>query len=359
MSIERLDIRNVRIIGSASINPARGVNLLYGRNASGKTSILEAIHLLALGRSFRTHHISRVVRKGEQSLILFSRLAQGGGEVTSVGVERGDKIARMRVNGVTVHSTADLARQLPVILINPDIHAVIEQGPGNRRQLLDWGLFHVEHEFLPVWRRFTKALRQRNAGLKRGIPGGQLSIWHGEMAESAALIDSLRRSYVEMLLPHARKIVATLLPGASLTTRYERGWRGNESYQQYLERSTEGDRQCGYTRHGPHRADIGIELDGTPARERVSRGEQKMLATALRLAQAELLRERTGVECVLLVDDLAAELDRERRRVLLELLARTGCQVFITATEPDSITEDATWIDSMFHVEHGVIKEVV
>lgn len=359
MSIERFDLRNVRIIESASIQPSRRINLIYGSNASGKTSLLEAIHLLALGRSFRTHQISKVVTSGAASMTLFAQLRRSGRDHTTIGVERGEQIARMRVDGKTVHSTAELARELPVQIISPDIHRLIEQGPTNRRQFLDWGLFHVEHGFMSAWRRFAKALQQRNAGLRSRLPDAQVSVWHAEMAECAGQMDRMRRGYVDLFVPVAQRVAGRLLGDTRLDVRYLPGWREEDEYIEYLNRSLDTDRQCGYTRYGPHRADLAIYLDGAPARDRISRGEQKMLGTALRLAQVELLRGQSGSRCVLLVDDMPAELDMERKKVLFNVLRGSDCQVFLTATDVRSLGEESKHIDSMFHVEHGVVEEVV
>ncbi|HFC53954.1 MAG TPA: DNA replication/repair protein RecF [Gammaproteobacteria bacterium] len=358
--IERFDLRNVRIIDSASIQPSPRINLIYGGNASGKSSLLEAIHILALGRSFRTHQISRVVSTGATSMILFAQLGRARRKQLSVGAERGEKINRLRIGGRTVRTTAELARELPVQIISPEIHDLIEQGPVNRRRFLDWGLFHVEHGFMAIWKRFAKALQQRNAGLRSGLPDAQISVWHAEMGELGQELDRMRRGYIERLLPLAQKHTDVLLGGASrLKIRYMRGWRERIDYTEYLSGSLETDRQFGHTRQGPHRADLEMFIDEMPVRDRLSRGEQKMLGTAMRLAQVELLRTGSGLRSVLLVDDLAAELDAERRRRLVGALDESGCQVFVTATDPGSLGEESGRIEKMFHVEHGALREVV
>ncbi len=361
MAIEKFHLRNVRVIRSATIQPSPGINLIYGKNASGKSSLLEAIHILAQGRSFRTHLVSRVVTGGAASMILFARLSKRGGEQLTIGAERGEGVIRLRKEGRSVPSTAELARELPVQAITPEVHALVEQGPASRRRFLDWGVFHVEHGFISTWRRFVKALQQRNAALRTGLPNGQISVWHGELAECAVEMGRMRRGYLEELVPLARNLLQLMTGGSELELRYLPGWNEEkEDYAAHLQRSLDSDRRSGYTRHGPHRFDLAIFVDGEPARDRISRGEQKMLAIALRLAQAELLQSRGDREqCVLLVDDLASELDPERRSSLLRVLGECGCQVFITATDLESIEDTAMRTAKLFHVEHGVLQEVV
>ena len=359
MSIVRIDVFNVRNIKKASIYPSNRINLISGGNGSGKTSFLEAIYLLALGKSFRTHQMQKVVSIGADSLIVFAEYLSNH-RTETVGVERGDGVARLRINGNNVGSVAELAHLIPVQLINPDNHQLIELGPRYGRRFVDWGMFHVEQEFFPVWCRFSKALRQRNAALRLGGGDSEISVWHGEMSDCARRISQLRKAYVSDLTPVARTAVRAML-GVELDIRFLPGWSGSEdeSYEAYLSRSTRLDRKAGYTRQGPHRADLVIDIDGAPARDRVSRGEQKVLATALRLAQIELMRAKTGQHCVVLVDDLASELDYERRSLVIDYLSRLDCQTFITATDRGLLQNKGDLIDKVFHVEHGRIKEMI
>ncbi|HHS83300.1 MAG TPA: DNA replication/repair protein RecF [Gammaproteobacteria bacterium] len=357
MSIVRIDVFNVRNIQKASICPSNRINLISGCNGSGKTSFLEAIYLLALGKSFRTHHVQKVVTSGADSLIVFAEYLSNHNTVT-VGVERGEGNTRLRINGNNVGSVAELAHLIPVQLINPDSHQLIELGPRYRRQFVDWGMFHVEQEFFPVWCRFNQALRQRNAALRLGAQDSEIAVWHGEMSACAVRISQLRSSYISELMLVARDAVSSML-GEEIDIRFIPGWPADEPYETYLTRTTQLDRNAGYTRQGPHRADLAICVNGLPARDRVSRGEQKVLATALRLAQIELMRKKTGQPCVVLLDDLPSELDHERRSLVIDYLEGLGCQTFVTATDQQLLEDKGDLIDKVFHVEHGNIKEMV
>ncbi len=359
MSIVRIDAINVRNIRKISVYPSERINLICGPNGSGKSSFLEAIYLLALGKSFRTHQIQKVVTSGADTLIVFAECVSKHGLPVSLGIERGTSITRLRVNGSSVGAVSELAQLLPVQLINPDSHHLIEMGPRYRRKFVDWGMFHVEQEFFPIWSRFNQALRQRNAALRKGSEDSEIMVWHGEMSHCAHRISDLRSTYISELLPLASRITKKLLGTGELDIRFSPGWSTDEQYHIYLERSTKLDRSLGYTRQGPHRADLNINIAGVPAKDQLSRGEQKMLATSLRLSQIELLREKTGQTCVLLVDDLPSELDSERRSRLIGHLVDLACQVFITATEKELLAERLEIIDKVFHVEHGNIKEMI
>jgi len=359
MSIDRIDIENVRNIQKVSIQPSSQINLIFGKNASGKSSFLEAVYILALGRSFRTHQIQNVIQTGADSLTVFARFITGQNSSTKLGIERGVNVTRLRINGNSVNSVAELARHIPVQLITPDSHQLIENSPQGRRKFMDWGMFHVEHDFFSVWSRFNRAVKQRNAGLRSGVRNSEIKIWHTEMVECANYIDEVRKTYVTELNEVTLRYVADLMGPINMDIRYLQGWRANENYHEHLERSIHSDREAGYTRHGPHRADLDITVDGIPARKHISRGEQKLLASALRLAQVELLTIKTGKSCVLLIDDLPSELDNDHRSMYLDSLCGLGCQIFITATEKELLDDRKEFIGKTFHVEHGDIVEVL
>ncbi len=359
MSIVRIDVVNVRNIRKASICPSEKINLFWGANGSGKSSFLEAIYLLASGKSFRTHQIQKVLTFGAETLIVFAECRTRHDHPVSLGIERGNGITRLRVNGNRASAVSRLAQQLPVQVINPDSHHLIEQGPRYRRHFIDWGMFHVEHGFFPIWSRFNLALRQRNAALRKGAEECEITVWHNEMSDCARRISEFRNAYICELVPLARQITNEFLGETELDIRFIPGWKIDEPYDRHLDRALKLDRNKGYTRHGPHRADLSISIGGVSAKDCLSRGEQKMLAIALRLSQIELLRKKNGLNCVLLVDDLPSELDSERRSKLIDRVVDLNCQVFITATERELLSNKMDLIDKVFHVEHGDIKEMI
>ncbi len=359
MHIQQLAIQGLRNLHEVNIQPGPRMNLLYGVNASGKTSLLEAIHLLSCGKSFRTHTLSQAVSHGEEGFVVSARLVPGQGVSIHLGVDFQKKRLKMRAGGAPLYRTSQLAAHLPVVVIHQESHRLLREGPRLRRQYLDWGLFHVEHAFHPAWYRFMRALKQRNRLLQKGAARSQIEAWDGELNDMAVTLHRQRRDFVRDLMSSLTEYASDLLPQLTeLTCEYRPGWPAEEALKTVLARELERDLARGYTHSGPHRADLVLRSNGIPVRDCLSRGQQKLLVCALYLAQAATYRRRTGRSCVLLVDDVAAELDAQHRDLLLRRLSSLEGQVFLTATEPFS-SKSADLIDKRFHVEHGRVREVL
>ena len=315
------------------MEPGPAFNMISGANGSGKSSLLEAIYLLGMGRSFRARLVSRVIRHESNKLMVVGQIADERGNKIPVGIERPRHgAAKIRVNGSTVQSIAELASILPVQLINQDSYHLIEGGPKYRRQFLDWGLFHVEQRFFKLWKRSKQILLQRNAELREGANPHQIKAWDNEFIITAAELSTLRENYANQLLKVLSPILTDLKGIPNWSIAYLPGWDRSRDLQEVLNASFMRDVQLGHTQYGPHRADLQICIDGIPAYEVLSRGEQKLFVYALRLAQGILLRELVGKKCIYLVDDLPAELDIARQEQVIQILHELKSQVFITGT---------------------------
>lgn len=348
-----LQIRDFRNLASVDLAPANHLNLIHGANASGKTSLLEAIYVLSRGRSFRSRLFERLVRQGAERYRIFGRVAHAGRTI-GAAIERQRSGMRIRLDGQDIQRLAPLTSVLPVQILHPNSHKLLEDGPQFRRRFLDWGVFHVEPRFLEHWQRYQKALRQRNAALRHGQA---VSAWETELAESGTALTALRQHYVALLEPLVLEIAGALLDVSGLSLRFSQGWNAEQELGASLAQHRSRDQERGFTSTGPHRADLKIKLEGVSAADRVSRGQQKLLVCALVCAQTALFQRRTGRRPVILVDDLPAELDADRRRRLVAELQRLAAQVFVTAIEPDLVPFEQSC--RMFHVEHGDVREVV
>lgn len=359
--IQKLTITRVRNIEQASLQPSAGINILYGDNGSGKTSVLEAIHLLGVARSFRTSRIKPVIQSGFEDCAVFARIARHAHEIP-VGITRNlkEESFKIRVAGDTIRSTAELAHLLPFQLINPDSFRLLEGSPLGRRHYLDWGVFHVKHNhFFPIWKHFQKALKQRNSLLKHGrIHGSELAVWDAELVKAAVLIDQHRQAYIEKLKPVFNDVISELASLEDLTLQYYRGWDRDKDLSQVLQQNHRRDLQLGYTQAGPQRADLRIRISGANAADTLSRGQLKLVVCALKLAQGILYNAEQDQQCLFLVDDLPSELDAPNRNRLCGLFQRMKCQTFITCVEKDALS--ACWLPEtevrMFHVKHGQIE---
>ena len=223
--------------------------------------------------------------------------AEGNLAQTVVGIERGGSEMRARLGGEPVQSLSVLAARLPMLVVNPDSHHLLDAGPQYRRRFLDWGVFHVEPRYLAAWQRYRQVLRQRNAALRARQAAKAITAWDRELVETAERVHILRQAYVDRFGSVAQATVQRLLAAAQVGFQYLPGWPQKVPLAEALEAGLERDSSQGYTRYGPHRADLAIKWDDQPAAERVSRGQQKQLAIALLLGLifALLRRSKTRI----------------------------------------------------------------
>jgi DNA replication and repair protein RecF len=363
MTLNRLLIQNLRNIEEVDITPSAQVNLIFGENGSGKTSLLEAINLLALGRSFRSHKHKPLIRQHQRSFTVFGKVRTEDGSDVPLGITRtleGD--VSFKANGVIVPSVVELASFLPVQVINSETFLLLEGSPKIRRQFIDWLVFHVEHAFFPAWKAIQRCLKHRNSLLRHDrIDALELAPWDQELVILTEKIDQFRQDSFGQFQSIFNEFCKEFINIDGIKLSYYRGWDKDRPYAEVLNGGLERDRRIGYTQSGSHRADLRITVNGQEAAEILSRGQQKLLVCALKIAQGYVFSEMTGRKPIYLVDDLPAELDERHRNLLVKWLTRMGTQVFITGVERDVLV--SSWRDSaevtlkLFHVEHGRVVE--
>ena len=360
MVIRDLEVARFRNLTSVTLSLNPQFNYLFGDNGAGKTSVLEAVHLLARGRSFRGRRMSPIIQDGAPSLVVRADMENG----RSLGMQR-DRSGSMQLNidrGVA-RRLSDAAALLPVHLILPEVSQLIFGGPGERRQCLDWGMFHVKPGYLPALREYLAALRQRNAILKSwGAAGSSVALdaWTETVCRQAEPVHDYRCEYMKDLVPHFGAALTALEAEIAVEMAYKSGW-GDGQLIKVLGETLDNDVKSGSTGAGPHRADLMLKVADRDAGSRVSRGQGKLVAIALILAQAQLLKSCTGQRSVFLIDDLGAELDSPHGKRMLALLRSSGCQVISTSTRPPIDEFEAlfgTENMAMFHVKQGQITAV-
>lgn len=362
MTISALEISNFRNLHRVALQCSPGFNLIIGGNASGKTSFLEALYFLARARSFRTRDVSELIQYGEKAFQIVATIREtGDGPCIPVGMQRSAQNLTARIDSTPVRSLAELAARLPVLLLNPDSHRLLEDGPKQRRRFMDWGLFYTDESFLHVWKRYNGALRNRNAALRGNSPDRAVDAWDQELVSASMALDAYRKAFCEALRSSLEPFLEQTLGKVPLQVDYRRGWpeRENLDLMQLLRSGRDQDRRHGYTRLGAHRADFQIKLAERTVPDCLSRGQQKLLITALLLAQAQLYRRHRGKSCILLIDDLPAELDLVHRQRVIKCLAGMETQLFITAIEPDMLAVCAEQKSCRFTVCRGEISEMV
>ncbi|WP_201589070.1 DNA replication/repair protein RecF [Psychrobacter fozii] len=398
--IERLQISYLRNLTQVNLQPT-ACNVIIGANGSGKTSLLEAIFLLSRGKSFRHHQPKRYIQHHKHTVTVHAKLNDSS---TLAIQKQADATTLLRLNQATVYNQSILTEQLPTLLIDPSTMDMLEQGSASRRQLLDWLVFHMKQGFHPQWVAYQRLLKQRNSLLKKSrhltqVQLAELKSWDKGLSSHAALIHHYRERIFTEWQPYFAESIEQLLPSYAdqLSLSYNAGYDTSVALDIQLNERLEQDLQLGYTRIGNHRADVhvhwhsddSVEVNSEyasaalkndvsaklptlkeQAANVLSRGEKKLLITALRLSQLPLLlnaeqnvdSQRDGFNTratpVVLLDDITAELDGRAIEILLSTLSQLPCQVFMSSLTDDIIPlVKELWSNpNMFHVKQGSIQ---
>lgn len=355
MPVSELRIDGVRNLTDLSLELHPRCNVFVGANGAGKTSILEALSYLATGRSFRSGRHREVIQREKGEMTIFVRLSHDG-QQHRLGLQRTDSQWVGRVDGDRVSALSELAKQIPWTVFHPGSHELIEGSPEHRRRLLDWTVFHVEHDYLNQWRRYRRALRQRNAALRTGRPVTEAVVWDRELIETAEAINAVRQRIFELYAAEFSSLLPRLtnhLQGVSLQLR--RGWDKARSFEKVLTGSVEEDFRAGFTRSGPHRADLVLTDEGGRVSKRLSRGQQKICCLGLLLAQSQLYGKLSEGVLVMALDDLVSELDQTHQEEAIRVAMDQNVQLIVTGVEAPKALEGMAIDHKVFHVEHGRI----
>lgn len=353
MSLGQLTVSNLRSIEQAELVLPPGLALVVGGNGSGKTSLLEAIFLLGRGRSFRTRNTDRLIRRGQDHLRVIGRLNRGADLSTVIGVELAGEGVTARIGGRPAASLAELSQAFAVQVIDPGVHRLVEEGGYGRRRWIDWAVFHVEPSFVETWTRYTRTVKQRNAALRADPP--QAPVWDAELVRLGEAIAESRRRTLEQLSPYWLEAVAAL-SGLPVELHYLRGWNQELSLREALIAARARDEARHLTHSGPHRADVAVRLHGRPAREVLSRGQQKLVAVAMTLAQLRFLKATTDIAPTLLLDDPAAELDGAHLARFIDQVSQLKCQLVVTSLHAESRLFGAP--EATFQMDQGRVQPV-
>lgn len=356
MSLTRLHVERVRNIDKAVLLNLQSFNVFFGKNASGKTSILEAIHLLSTGRSFRTYIPKNYVQHQQNNAIIFGEFLSD-----KVGIQKfssGEQI--IKVNGDLVATQGQLAKLLPLQYLDPLSTDIIDHGAKDRRQLLDWLMFHVEPDFYTTWQLYSRALKQRNILLKASqkVTSVQLEPWDNMLAEFGELLHLQRIDVFEQWRCFFKQELAFLLPDLDVEMLYQAGFHVQNTLLSDLKQHQKKDLERRQTQYGPHRADIVLKTTMGYANTVLSRGQKKLLIVALKLSQIAMLHA-SNKETVVLLDDLTAELDTTAQARLIQRLSQLKSQVFLTTLDRHSAEQHLKNLSisyQLFHIDSGQVQ---
>ena len=364
--LTQLRVDNFRNLRSLDLTPVPNINFIFGENGAGKTSLLEAISVIALGRSFRTRKFKRLIKQDEDDFTLFAR-ARGDEEESAkhtIGIQRGTKDI-FRIDGKDIHSSTELATLIPSLLINAHSFDLIEGSAKQRRMFFDWLVFHVKHEFGDCWKQYAKCLKQRNTLLRHDkIAYSQLEPWDIELAKISEQIKRLReycfKLFNEGFDDSAKRLQLSKL---NIELGFVHGWKQDASLMEQYQNNFERDKRLGYTNIGPHKAELKILVEGVPAIEILSRGQQKLLVSAFIMNQASIFNKVKREKPVFLIDDLPAELDETNLTIVSQWIHELDTQAFITAVDQHAAKimcgKDLNSNElKMFHVKHGEFQQL-
>jgi DNA replication and repair protein RecF len=352
VKIRHLKIEHLRNITIAELDFNKSVNVISGDNGAGKSTLLEAIYLLSKSRTFRQGQKKSPIQQGSDHFLIYATSIDQHNQAHRIGFYRSHRETKVKIDGQRTDKLSKLARNIPTALVTPQSHRLIEEGPEQRRRLLNWGVFHVEHHFQTTMANFSRTLLQRNNALRS--LNHKLEIWDKAFVESALKVNKFQKKYFNAWKKEILGLCENISFLQSLNINFHPGWRENLDLSELLEERRHSDKERGFTGIGPHRADVEIKIDSIPTKQILSRGQQKVLITVILLAQARLLEANIGEKPIFLFDDLDSELDSKSTQLIAKLLAEQNNQTFITSLNKEKIRSlDWSETPEMFHVEHG------
>lgn len=348
----------LRNLEEVSIPLAPGLNVLFGLNGAGKTSVLESIHFLSQARSFKARNPRQLIALGEDAFVVRGEVVSGD-RLLRVGISRGREVTAARINGNKVPRLSELAEVLPAQVIHPDTFSLLVGARSERRAFLDWGAFYHCGEFRRQWAVFQKALRQRNAAIKSRLAVTMVNCWDEQLAMSGEAIATYREDYLSKVVGKVPELIERFSDSTKLSVSYQQGWPSGKRLVEHLGDNIEADIARGYTSGGPQRGGFEVRYNGHPISEVGSRGQVKLATVVFKLAQLQLFQEQGGRECILLLDDLDSELDNENLKRFLSVVVSLRIQTLLTTVDRRRILDCVGDQVRLFHVEHGCVEQVV
>lgn len=364
MWLKQLSIENCRLIDNWVIELSDSVNLVIGGNAAGKSSLLEALSILASGRSFRTPRIREVIRSGTEQLTVTGRIHDDALQSEyPIGISKTLNNTRIRINHADVNQQAELSSHLPLTVIHPDTITLLTGSPGQRRALLDWVAFYRNKDFHQDWKNYQRVLKQRNSCLRDPQQRYALQYWTEQLVKLQPRIHHFREDALQAITEALDSLKFLFKQQGSLALKLYSGFPAQVKLNDETQLSAfyagkqEQESDQGMTLYGCHRGDLNVLFDGLPVAQFASRGQLKMFGIALLLAQSEAITTKDTKRGIIAIDDLASELDSDNQDLLYQVLRQTRQQLIVTGTRPP----DSGFLPEqgkMFHVEHGRIDAV-
>jgi DNA replication and repair protein RecF len=360
LRFERARLASFRNIEVAAFEPSPRLNLIWGDNGQGKTSVLEALYAVATTRSFRTERLAQALRTGDTQASVLARVCEGDFS-RDLALRFGERGRSVELDGKRPKTLAAYAVRTPVVIFHPRDLELVTAGASERRRLLDRLILYADPTGSEAGRRYAEALRERQRLLElRGVAAAELGDFERVAAEHGARFARARAEAAERVLPQLTTAFASITPpGLELSAAYAPGGtQVAEDFTGELKARRPEDFRRGRASFGPQRDELELSISGRAARSDASQGQQRLLSLSLKLAELRCIEEARRAYPVLLLDDVSSELDAERTEAVLALLRASSGQIFVTTTRPE-LFRSGTFAHSEradFRVEKGTLK---
>lgn len=349
MFIHSLKIHNFRNIKYREFSFSKKINIFYGDNGVGKTSILESIYFLSTSKSFRKSTSKSIINFDSDSVTVFSE----SDLFNSLAISKftnGKWLGKL--NSKSINKQSQLSGLIKVIAIDPEVYRLVDFGPQYRRSFIDWFVFHVEHDYLELWKKVNKCIKQLNLLYKHKASNSQISVWELSLIQFSDELNNKRSSYFKVLVPQIRALISLILPELSnIKIEFYKGWQNTFSLKEQLKIDRDKNLKYGQLQNGPHKMDIKITTGKTSASQSLSRGQKKSLSIIFYLAYLKFLVNNQNHKPIVCLDDLDAEIDLVKLEKITELFNELNVQLFITTLEVDKLKNLFSDKD-LFHVKH-------
>lgn len=360
LRLSALRLSQYRNIERLELEPGPRFNVFYGDNGAGKSNLLEAVYYLAALKSFRGAKAADLVRRGEERALIEGRVEKPPLPSTYRAQLSRTAPRVLSLDGQRPRSIATWISSVQVVMFHPGDNDLMTGPPEGRRAFIDRVIEQMDATYAAALREYQRALRSRNQLLKveEGRDVRAIRAYDEILAAAGSVIGLTREQVLADLTARAIETFARVnAEGAKLEVHYEPRCEPTvEALRRAYEQSIEKDLLRGFTAEGPHADEIAFSFEGSPARHRASQGQQRAIVLAFKLAELDLLAERTNAVPILLLDDVSSELDRTRNEHLFEQIAKIGGQAFLTTTHPEYIQLQTDRVD--FAVQNGVVRRV-
>ena len=357
MYFKNIELKNFRNYKDLKIDFNEKLNIFLGKNAQGKTNLLESIFVTGMGKSFRTNKDAEMIFFGsDYAKVKANIINENNEDEVEIVYKKEGKI--IKLDGIKLQRTIDLLETVYIVVFSPEDLKIVKEGPDNRRKFLDRELCQIKPVYYSDLGNYKKILKERNTLLRENNTDFNLySVFDEALADYGLRITTERKDFTKRLLKISHDIHSDITENREfLKISYETKIKNKDDYLKALSESFERDLQRGFTCFGPHKDDIKIEVNDIDIRNYGSQGQQRTAALSMKLAEIELIKQETGKDAVLLLDDVLSELDMNRQQYLIK--AMNGIQVFLSATEIDEKLMQKLPMGTVFEVHEGSIKNL-